>query len=370
MANNFWKNELIIKTNKDIDREGPFCDLEVLKNDQITKLPKNFDWKEYNIEKTEERKKIINFLNKNNEVDEIYDIIFDELLKWEFNKPDFLLGVENITTGDLIGLIIAKKITLRIKIQTLDFLKINNLCVDKKYRNKRLVPVLVKELKRRAVIKNIHYGLFKSNFPIGKELVSVQYLNRIINLESLLTFGLSKIEKNIRKKEMKTTLKLSYSLNSNFKKMESTHLDECYDLYNENIQKNNIYQIFTKDEFNKIMTNKNVVAYIIEEEGVVIDFISYFNTFIGRKNIETRIKKGNLFLYSTTCETIYTLLKNLLLICKENSVDLFSINSLGISDYSNILYDLNFEEYPEKENIFLYNYKLREIKNNQINIVI
>jgi hypothetical protein len=63
------------------------------------------------------------------------------------------------------------------------------LCVLPKLQKKRLTPVLIKELKRRAALNGVKVGIFVSKLIIGKPVNSSVFYSRPLNVKKILGTG-------------------------------------------------------------------------------------------------------------------------------------------------------------------------------------
>jgi glycylpeptide N-tetradecanoyltransferase len=78
---------------------------------------------------------------------------------WNFTHPnlnqEYLLGVRTSQSKKLVGFIAGIPMKINIRDSLVDLLEIKFLCVLPKLQNKRLTPVLISELKRRASLNGI-----------------------------------------------------------------------------------------------------------------------------------------------------------------------------------------------------------------------
>ena len=251
----------------------------------------------------------------------------------------------------------------------LDLIEINHLCVHPNLRNKRLAPVLIKEITRLFNLLGYFQAQFTGANYLPTPIYTTPIFHRPINIKKLVDTGFTVLEGKLSIKEVKRTHRLPDELsNKNFKKMEKRHLDQSFDLLNKYMEKYNYHPIFTKEEFEHLFFNKFVICYVIEDnENNVLDFISYFvfRSKILIKNEKHKfIEKAQLFYYTCINETPYRLLKDLLIIAKKNGVDVF--NALNIMENENILRELRFGEGTGSLKYYLYNWKTRPLKSNQI----
>ena len=69
--------------------------------------------------------------------------------------------------------------------------EINFLCVHKKLREKRLAPVLIKEITRRINITGVWQALYTAGVVIPTPLTTASYYHRSLNPKKLVETGFS-----------------------------------------------------------------------------------------------------------------------------------------------------------------------------------
>ena len=142
------------------------------------------------------------------------------------------------------------------------------------------------------------------------------------------------------------------------------------------MEKYNYHPIYSLDEFKHIfMDNEFVSSYVLEDEnGNVIDFISYYTS-------KTRVVKNTsendeneflniayLFYYTCVNTTSYKLLNELIYVVRDNNIDIFT--AFDIMENETILNELGFEEGSGILHYYLYNWKTKPVKNNQLAIIL
>ena len=106
------------------------------------------------------------------------------------------------------------------------------------------------------------------------------------------------------------------------------------------------------------------------EDGDVLDFISYYimQSRVLKKNDKHKfIKKAHLYYYTTINNTSFTLIKDMLIIAKNNGMDVFDATDIM---ENNILDELGFEGGTGILHYYLYNWKIKPIKNLQCSLLL
>jgi len=85
------------------------------------------------------------------------------------------------------------------------FIEINFLCIDKKLRTKKLAPLLIEEVARRANTKGYFQAIYTSGQVLPTPYAQARYYHRAINPEKLIDCGFSSLP---RKQSLKQHLKI------------------------------------------------------------------------------------------------------------------------------------------------------------------
>lgn len=366
--NKFWDSQPLIKDGI-IIKEGAIEGWTDYNSNSLS-LPRGFQWVSFNLKNIEDREEVVTFLNKYNldDLDSFQPQLTSNYIEWSLlndrYSQELSIGVKVSSNNLLVGFIGGKVVNTQLNSNSVDIINVKNLCVIPKLRGKRLTPILIKELTRRCNILGYKQGIFLTKHKLpSSPLVQTCFYNRALNVKNLVDCGFTKLSGNLNIKDVKNNLKLPNEPEKYFKKMELTHINECFDLLNRYFDKYNCHPIFTKEEFITILTNKIVTCYVLlNEYDEVLDFVSYY--LLQYKKGEKVIRKAHLFFYTCMNETPYRLIKDLLIIARNNNIDVFCAQD--IMEHSAILKDLNFEGSTSSFYYYLYNWQLRPIKNIQL----
>ena len=350
----FWDTQPIDISKNDINIMQPY------------NLPDNFEWVNLNI---------------NNDIDIIYNFLASyyvnninalrkfhyskDFLKWFLiqsnNIPDLLIGVKynNKIYATIFG------IPMKIKVfdKIINCIEINFLCVHHKLRNKRLTPVLIKEISRRAILHNIYQAFYTTSVDLPRSLNKGTYYHRPINVQKLIELDF--IEKtnvlfNIIKKP-----------NINIRPLQPKDFNICCEMLNKYNSQFKISILFEQEDFNYHFTFRpNIIeSYVVENNNMVTDFISFF--FIPSKIMNNRkydeMKKAYVYYYFNTITPLEILMENGLYFMKKNNMDI--VNCMNQYNNMNFINKLNFIEGNGKLNFYLYNYECQALNNNDIGII-
>ena len=377
----FWSTQPVPKF-KDIN----YVDGQIINIDPSTirqtpyELVEGFEWCSLNVNEDD-------VVNNNNSVtiSEFLDKYYIEnssnefrlhypadFIKWMYgHKLSLCIGVRHMQTKSLMGLICGKVSNMQINKNKMDMIEINLLCIHPKLRQKRLTPVLIKEITRQFNLKGYYQGVYTDANYLPKPIITANYYHRAINIETLLATGFTQLDSTNDLENVKRVLHLPDKNSKTFKKMESHHLDSVYELFNKYISKYNYHPIYTKEEFAYIfMDNKFVTSYVFENEyGDVKDFASYYTlpTKVLKNEKYKFINKAYLFYYTSNETTPYKIINELLIVAKNNNIDVF--DALNIMENESILKELKFEEGTGMLHYYFYNWQSKPLKNVQVGVV-
>lgn len=366
----FWNKQPMPKLEDKFFEDGPFYKDIVLPEQ---KLPNEFVWKNFDMNNDNDVQQVYDLLDKyyvedaNNEFRMHYS---KELLKFYFSNNKYIaLGVCVAKSNLLVGFIAGKVIKMQVNKNKLDVVMTNFLCIHHKLRYKRLVPLLVNELRRQFNDLNYQQAFFATSIYLPSPILKSVYYHRPIDVIKLVDTGFIKIVGNITLDDIIRVNYIPDELhNKNFKKITLDHLDQAYEIFNNYVERYNVHQIFTKDEFSKyFIENDFVHTYVIECDNIVYDFICYYvlQSKVLKENEDYQyLNIAYLSHYTSTCETSYRLIKDLLITAKKNNID--AVNALDIMDNEAILNDLGFNQGTGLMYYYLYNWKMSPIKNFQI----
>lgn len=71
--------------------------------------------------------------------------------------------------------------------------EINYLCVHKKLREKRLAPVLIKEITRRVNLTNTWQAIYTAGVVVPKPIATANYWHRSLNPKKLVEIGFNSL---------------------------------------------------------------------------------------------------------------------------------------------------------------------------------
>ena len=392
----FWSTQPVPQFNKPLNVEfGPILNENRVENVQTEAytLPSGFEWKEINLNQEKDVDKLYEFLKSNYIDDESQLFGMDyskDFLKWYLSPPemfgDWVLSVmkeDKIKNKKkIVGFITAIPSKLNINNNEINMAKVCFLCVKKEFRNKRLTPVLIKEITRRINLKNIWQGVYNTFYFLPKAFTKSQYYYRCINLKKLLDIQYTYLPNN--KMSLGNALK-KYELPdeptiTGFRKMEGKDLEQIYNLILQRNKKYKIYEMLNiKEIAHWLLPRNNIVyTYVLEdEEHKITDFCSFYTV---QRTILNQNKTGNesfskykkinfafeLINYNTSISN-KELLRNAVILAKQNNFDAY--HCIDYKENSENFKELLFMEKIGKMKYYLYNFVYPETPIDDVSLM-
>ncbi|RLV93268.1 Glycylpeptide N-tetradecanoyltransferase [Spathaspora sp. JA1] len=381
----FWKTQPVPKLNETIETEGPIDSTKTPEDIPNSPLPliSDFEWSTIDIEEDGQLDELYNLLYENyvEDTDATFRFKYShEFFKWALKPPgwkkDWHVGVRVKATGKLVAFIAAIPITIKLTKSTkvITSVEINFLCIHKKLRNKRLAPVLIKEITRRVNKQNIWQALYTGGIILPTPMAQCRYQHRPINWSKLYDVGFSHLPQGKTKANMVAHYSLPNTTQTpGLRPMELKDVTNVLNLLNKYQEKFDIVQEFTETEFAHWMGFDNdgkpsnvIKAYVVEKDGEITDYFSYyllpFTVLENSQHDELGI--AYLYYYATSTDSTTTkeykprlnsLLNDALITAKEFNIDVF--NCLTSQDNSYFLKDCKFGSGDGFLNYYLFNYK-------------
>ena len=249
-------------------------------------------------------------------------------------RSEWQFGIQ-ATDGKLVGTIFATPKHIHIEKETKVFI-IASMTIHKKYHNKRMIYMLIKELVRRA-------NLFKINQLIISQLFSEPLLKPITTI-NFWTYTF----------DQPTSTELPSSPRTpGWRRMTSEDVPSALALINKWSSQFEIRQVFNAEEISHcFLLQKYVCTYVVEDKSKnITDLISYSlpSMYQIHADITTVV---------STQSPVKQLLIDVLVCARENGVRTVSVHQHNIE--SDILASLSFR--PSGFVIFhFYNYRYHEI---------
>lgn len=344
-------------------------------------------------------------LDNKEELQEFYDLLYDHYVEdtdgsFRFNySPEFLcwalkppgwkkewhIGVRTKTTaegkkGKLVASITGVPVVLRVRDAKVNSVEINFLAIHRKLRNKRLAPVLIKEITRRCYLNDIYQALYTAGTVLPTPITTCRYFHRSLDWQHLYDMGFSHMPPNSSALRQKYKYKVeSHTTIKGLRPMKPADIPAVRDLLVRYTERFQLRQEWTDEEIAHFLcseVSKDVVrAYVVEENGKITDFISYYllESTVLRSSKRETIRAAYLYYYATEAAfpgnpkpkakeaqeilqaRLQLLVHDALILANKDNFHVF--NALTLLDNPLFLKQEKFEPGDGKLNFYLFNWR-------------
>ena len=371
-TNTFWNTQPMPNINEFVTTCG-----RIEPNKQLIELQQlqynihnDFIWSTIDFTNQLQLEELTNFLNQyylNNVSNKFKSYYTPEFIKWVFNNDNISIAIRNKKNNILVGFIGATITLNHFKIETINSADVNFLCVHPKLRNKKMASLLIKELIRRVQLKGCFQGVFMTDRYIPKPIATNKYYHRAIDINHLIKTGFTNVQNNTRVTDIEQAISLPNNpYNKYFAPLCEEDINDVCELLNQYLTKYSFYTLFSEEQFKNIFYNNNIVTtYVLKNiDGDILDMISYYILPYRVNNSDVYIKTAYLFYYTSVNETPYRLIKDIIIVAKQNGIQLFTASNIMEND--EVIHDLNFEQGVRSCNYYMYNWKCPNLNTNQI----
>jgi glycylpeptide N-tetradecanoyltransferase len=159
-------------------------DVKVLQaSEGATELPDGYEWS------TCQTHELKNLLSAHYLSDETSTMEYSkEFIEWILHGDPYW-NVALRKGGKLTGFIAGRPTNIMCDEKRVSAVEITFLCVSKRLRDKRLAPLLIREVTRRAVLRGIHQAIYTAEHELPSPLASTYYWHRLLNVPNLIKSG-------------------------------------------------------------------------------------------------------------------------------------------------------------------------------------
>jgi len=345
-------------------------------------LPTGFEWSETDISNDTIMSEVYTLLNENYVEDDDNMFRFDyskEFLRWALTPPGFKqqwhIGVRVTKSKKLIGFITAIPARIITYGKETEMVEINFLCVHKKLRDKRMAPVLIKEITRRVNLENIWQAAYTAGRVIPKPIARCRYFHRSLNPKKLIEVGFSHLGKLMT---ISRTVKL-YKLPDKteipgIRALQEKDVPQATALLVDYLKKYDIHASFSEEEFRHwFMPQSDIInTYVVEnpKTHAITDLTSFYTLPSSVLNNKNWDKLKAAYSYYSVAKTVSMpdLIKDALIFAKQNDFDVY--NCLDIMENESILKPLKFGRGDGNLHYYLYNWRCPEIPQAKVGLVL
>eukprot|EP01123_Difflugia_compressa_P010025 TRINITY_DN3541_c0_g1_i1.p1 TRINITY_DN3541_c0_g1~~TRINITY_DN3541_c0_g1_i1.p1 ORF type:complete len:397 (-),score=68.14 TRINITY_DN3541_c0_g1_i1:143-1333(-) len=383
---NFWSTQPVPQNagqTKQIEPPGqpidPIKEPKDVRQDPYT-LPEAFEWYACDINDEKDLMEVYRLLRDHYVEDDDNMFRFDyspEFLKWALKPPgwkrEWHLCVRSKLKGAIVGFITAIPADIVVYDKHHRMVEINFLCVHQKLRTKRLAPVLIKEITRRANINGIFQAVYTAGVTLPMPIASCQYWHRSLNPRKLIEVGFSQLKQRMTHTRTEKLFALPPATKTpGLRPLEKKDCASACALLNEYLKKFHIFMYFTLEDFEHwFLPVKGVVdSFVVCEGKTVTDLISFYS--LPSSILKSEKHKTLYAAYSwynvATSVPLTSLMNDSLILAKKQGFDVF--NCLAIHDNQTFLKDLKFGAGDGNLQFYLYNWLAPPMQPGNVGLVL
>jgi glycylpeptide N-tetradecanoyltransferase len=161
---------------------------------------------------------------------------------------------------------------IRMRDNVLHCSEVNFLCIHKKLRNKRLAPVLIKEITRVSNLDGVWQGIYTAGIVLPRPVSTCRYYHRALNWQKLYEIGFShcppksKPQHQVRKYALPET-----TSTKGLRGMEEKDIDGVHSLLRRYLARFDIAPDFSREEIDHWLLHREepggeriVWSYVVE----------------------------------------------------------------------------------------------------------
>jgi glycylpeptide N-tetradecanoyltransferase len=272
--------------------------------------------------------------------------------------------------------------------------EINFLCVHKQLRQKRLAPVLIKEVTRRVNLRDTWQATYTAGITIPTPVSSCQYWHRSINPRKLVEVGFSQATKHLTMQGLQRLYKLpDHPTTPGMRRLEVRDVPSACKGLHDYLSKFSLHPELTAEDFRHWLVPRDGVidAFVVEAPGAgspsgggaaegsgpesrVVGLVSFYHlpsSVINNKKHKD-LRAAYLYYYFTIPEqggpALNTLIEDGLILARNAGVDVF--NCLSLLDNTAFLKDLKFAPGDGYLQYYLYNWLAPSIQPEKMGLVL
>jgi len=252
----------------------------------------DFQWCDVDLEDKDELHELYELLYSHYVEDKEGSFRFNystEFLTWALKPPgwkrEWHIGVRTKPVegkkGKLVAFIAGTPAVLRVRSHTLKASEINFLIIHRKLREKRLAPLLIKEITRRCYQVGVYQALYTAGTLLPTPVSTCRYFHRSLDWEHLYKNGFSHLPHGSTETRQKYKYRVeSHQQLKGLRPMKKEDIPAARDLLQRYVERFSLRQEFSEEEFEHFMcspASQDVVwSYVVEQDDKITDFISYY----------------------------------------------------------------------------------------------
>jgi len=381
----FWKTQPVAQFEQPLEGDNepfePNKPVSEIRQEPL-ELVSAFEWNDINIEEPGDLDELYNLLYENYVEDDDNMFRFDyskAFLQWALKPPgwrrEWHAGVRVKSNKKLVAFISAIPALIAVRGKEVQMVEINFLCVHKKLRDKRLAPLLIKEITRRVHLTGVFQAVYTAGTVLPRPVAKCRYWHRSLNPKKLVNVGFSHLSKRMTLARAMKLYKLPTApLTPGLRPMEEKDVKQVTPMIKTYLGRFGLAPIFTEEEVaHWFLPREDVIAtYVVEnkETGKVTDLISFYSlpsTIIGHSTYKTL--RAAYSYYNVSSQTLFKdLIQDALILANSQGYDVY--NCLDLMDNESILQDLKFGPGDGNLHYYLFNWKCQTLAPKDVALVL
>ncbi|KAL7699877.1 N-myristoyltransferase (NMT) [Lotmaria passim] len=255
--------------------------------------------------------------------------------------------------------------------------EINYLCVHKQLRERRLAPILIKEVTRRVNRSNVWQAVYTAGVLLPTPYTTGRYFHRSFNPEKLIEVRFSGMPPAYKRfQNPMAMLKRHYQLpnkprSSGVREMTRKDAPAVRRLLTRYLEKFDVRPEFDEAEIEHYLLPRErvVYTYVVENDGNITDFFSFYripSTVIGNAKYST-LEVGYIHYYAATSMPLHQLILDLLVVAHSRGFDV--CNAVDILDNRTFFDAMKFAPGDGQLRYYFYNWAYPKIDSSKVALV-
>lgn len=326
--------------------------LEQVRKDPL-KLPEGYEWGLLDWEKEEDVEEAYVLLRDNYVEDDDAMFRFDYsrgFLRWALMPPewrkDWQVAVRKTASKKLLAMITGTFAEVAVCGVDMPMAEINFLCIHKELRDRRLAPVLIKEVTRRVNLCNIWQAVYTAGVNIPTPVTVAKYWHRSLNPRKLIDVGFTSLNARQTIQRLQKLLQLPEQVETpGWRPLRAEDMPQVYPLLTAYLKQFKMHVAFRESELEHwFVPRKEVISCFVVEnkQGKITDFASFYHLYssIIRNPKHKTLRAAYSYYNAPGSLTLEQLTRNLLIEAVREDCDVF--NMLDLMNNSPVFENLKF----------------------------
>ncbi|CAK4657096.1 hypothetical protein LEN26_015335 [Aphanomyces euteiches] len=301
-----------------------------------------------------------------------------DFLTWALTSPGHFpawhVGVRHVATQRLMAFIGGTPKLIRAHHDIAPTCEINFLCIHKKLRNKRLAPVLIKEVSRRVKLENVWRAVYTGASLLPTPVATTQCYHRPLNTKKCIDVGFAHCPPNTPLTHMIKSLKLPETPQIlGFQPLRAEHVPQVTALLRAHHASLDLAMEWTEaDVAHWLLPRSGVVdSFVVVDPSTnqVTDCCSYYHLPMSVLNHPEHktFRTAYSFYHVATSVPLVDLLVDLMVMAKNHDMDIFS--AVNFMDLHGVLEPLQFVAGSGHLYYYLFNWRCPPMTPDKVGLV-